>query len=353
MNSALQSGALRIGILGAANIAKQFTDAVRDSNLVTVVAVASRDAAKASQFAALYHVATSHASYEALLEDCEVECVYIPLPNSMHCEWAIKAANAGKHILCEKPLALNLDEATRMFDAARKNGVMLLEAFPYYFQPQTGVMMDLIASGAIGDVQSVSASFGFTLPPPGVGSSSNGTNIRLIPELGGGALTDAGSYPLSLIRLAMGCKPERVLAHPSMDAVTGVDMAMMATLFYADGRMAQMSCAMNVANERRAIIRGTQGTLETEYINHAGVPLPSEMRIRRGTAFNLPFEQVASPSGIAVGSGFRFCAEAFAAKVRAGDFTAMQVAEQHSLDNAAVLAGLAKSAQSGKIEPLN
>ncbi|MEN9587185.1 MAG: hypothetical protein RIT15_760, partial [Pseudomonadota bacterium] len=124
---------LRIGILGAANIAKQFTDAVRDSRHVAVVAVASRDAVKANQFAASHKVATVHASYEALLADKNVECIYIPLPNSMHCEWAVKAANAGKHVLCEKPLALNLAEAEAMFAAARKNGVMLLEAFPYYF----------------------------------------------------------------------------------------------------------------------------------------------------------------------------------------------------------------------------
>ncbi len=341
------NSALRIGILGAANIAKQFTDAVCDSTHVRVVAIGSRDAAKANEFGASHGVVTRHGSYEALLADPQVECIYIPLPNSMHCEWAIKAANAGKHVLCEKPLTLSLVEARAMFDAARKNDVLLLEAFPYYFQPQTGVMMDLIRSGTIGDVRSVSASFGFTLPPPGVGSSANGTNIRLMPELGGGSLTDAGAYPLSLIRLAMGCKPIRVLAHPRMDAASGVDIAMMATLFYSDGRMAQMSCAMDVANERHAVIMGTKGTLETEYINHAGVPLPSQMRIRRGTAFNLPFEFITSPAGLAVGSGFRFCAEAFAAKIHAQDFAALEVAEQYSLDNAQVLEALAKSAKTG------
>jgi predicted dehydrogenase len=347
---------LKIGVLGAANIAKQFVDAVQGSKLVSVVAVASRSQSKANEFGAQHGVAIRHGSYEALLADSAVECVYVPLPNSLHCEWVIKAANAGKHIICEKPLALNLDEATRMFDAARAHGVMLLEAFPYYFQPQTGVMMDLLGkrgstSSAIGEVRSVSATFGFTLPPPGVGSSSSPAgNIRLKPELGGGALLDAGSYPLSLIRLAMGCKPARVLAYPRMDDASGVDIAMMATLFYVDGRMAQMSCAMDVANMRYAVINGSHGTLETEYINHAGVPLTSAMRIRRGTAFNVPFEVVKSPSGSAIGSGFRFCAEAFAGKVRAEDFAAMKVAEQYSLDNAAVLGALARSATSGQIE---
>jgi predicted dehydrogenase len=343
----VQTAALRIGVLGAAHIAGQFVDAVRESSLVKVVAVASRDVAKAHQFGEKHQVATRHGSYEALMADPAVECVYIPLPNALHCEWAIKAAKMGKHVLCEKPLALNRDQAEQMFAAARANGVMLLEAFPYYFQPQTGVMMDLLRAGAIGQVRSVQASFGFPLPPPGVGSSAApGGNIRLKPELGGGALLDAGSYPLSLIRLVMGCKPVRVMAHAQWDADSGVDIAMMATLDYGDGRMAQMSCSMNVANHRHATIMGTAGTLETEYLNHAGLPLSSQLRIRRGVANSLPFETVVAPAGQVPSSGFRFCAEAFALKIRAKDDQAMTVAEIHSLDNALVLAALAQSARS-------
>ncbi len=255
---------LRFGILGCANIAHQFARDVAPSPAVQIVAVASRDAAKAAAFAATHRIARHHGSYEALLADTEVDAVYLPLPNSLHAEWAVKAAAAGKHVLCEKPLALDATEALAMFDAARAHGVMLLEGFPYYFQPQTGDMLALLHSGAIGQVRLVHASIGFTVVVPQ-------GNIRMSAELGGGALLDAGSYPLSLIRLAMGGAPLRVQADSSWSE-GGVDISTVATLFYADGRRAQLSCAMDTANQRRASIVGTLGVIETEYLNHTATP---------------------------------------------------------------------------------
>jgi predicted dehydrogenase len=338
------SPALRIGILGCANIARQFARDVKPSRSVQVVAVASRRAETAAEFAAAQGIARHHGSYEALLADPDVDTIYLPLPNSLHAEWAIKAAEAGKHVLCEKPLALGLAEARSMFDAAQRHRVMLLEAYPYYFQPQTGDMLALLSGGAIGAVRSVQSCFGFTLANPQ-------SNIRMQPDLGGGALLDAGSYALSVIRLAMGCAPQRVTAHASW-ADSGVDISLMATLHYADGRRAQLSCAMDAANHRHAIIVGTQGTLETEYLNHtsmqaSGHPngyLPSQMRVRRGTANSIPFEEVHS----GVGSGFRFAAEAFAKVVAARDFDAIGRAAAASLDNAATLEAIARSAKSGQ-----
>ncbi len=337
---------LRMGVLGCANIARSFCRDVAASPAVCITAVASRDAAKALAFAANFGLARAHASYEALLADAEVDAIYLPLPNSLHAQWAVNAAHAGKHVLCEKPLALGLAEAQAMFDAAAANKVMLLEAFPYYFQPQTGAMVGLLHSGAIGSVQSVQSCFGFTLPNPV-------NNIRMAPELGGGALLDAGSYALSVIRLAMGGAPQRVHADASW-AATGVDISCMATLLYADGRRAQLSCAMNAANHRHATIVGTQGTIETEYLNHTSHQagghewgyLPSQMRVRCGVANNVPFEQLES----GVGSGFRFAAEAFAKVVAEGDFAAIGRAAQASLDNAATLEAIARSARSGRVE---
>ena len=335
---------LRIGILGCANIARQFARDVAPSTAVKIVAVASRKVETAAAFAAALGIARHHGSYEALLADAEVDAIYLPLPNSLHAEWAIKAAQSGKHILCEKPLALGRSEAQAMFDAARANGVMLLEAYPYYFQPQTGDMLELLHGGAIGVVRSMQACFGFTLPNPQ-------GNIRLNPELGGGALLDAGSYALSMIRLVMGCAPQRVQADATW-ADSGVDISLMATLHYADGRRAQLSCAMDAANHRHAIIAGTTGTIETEYLNHTstqagGHPwgyLPSELRVRRGTANNIPFETIHSPTG----SGFRFAAEAFARTVAEQDFAAIERAAQASLDIAATLEALALSALLGR-----
>jgi predicted dehydrogenase len=335
---------LRLGILGCAKIAHQFARDVAGSQTVKIVAVASRQADKAQAFAAQFGIACAHDSYEALLADPQVDAVYIPLPNHLHAAWAIRAAEAGKHVLCEKPLTLHLADAQAMFAAARQRGVMLLEAYPYYFQPQTGDMLSLIHGGAIGEVRAVHASFGFTL-------QTGTSNIRWQADMGGGALFDAGSYPLSLIRLVMGQAPTRVLADARW-VDTGVDVAMTALLRFADGRQATMSCAMDAANHRRATITGSQGTIETEYLNHTattghGDPhgyQPSQLRVRRGTANTVPFEEVTS----ATGSGFRFAAEAFASVVQAGDHDAIALAAQASLDIAATLEALLASARTGR-----
>jgi len=340
----MNNSALRIGVLGCANIARQFVRDLDGSPKVIVVAAASRRLESALEFSKTFGLERSYGSYEALLADAELDAVYIPLPNSLHAEWAIKAAEAGKHVLCEKPLALNLQQAKDMFDVARSNRVMLLEAFPYAFQPQTGAMLKLLQDGAVGDVRSVQACFGFTLANPD-------GNIRLNPDLGGGALLDAGSYALSITRLVMGCAPVAVVADASWTD-SGVDISTMATLYYADGRRAQLSCAMNAANHRRATIVGSAGTIETEYLNHTSAQvgdspygyLPSQLRVRRGTANTVAFEEIKCASG----SGFRFAAEAFADLVSAGDFTTINQLAQASLDNAATLEAMARSSRLGE-----
>ena len=205
MNSARPTP-LRLGILGCASIARLFARDVAPSREVRIAAVASREAAKAAAFAAEFGIARTHDSYEALLADDGVDAVYIPLPNSLHAEWAVRAAQHGLHVLCEKPLAMNASEASAMFNAARQHGVMLLEAYPWWFQPQTAALLGLLHGGAIGAVRLVQSTFGFSLRDPA------GTNIRSMPALGGGALLDAGSYPLSFIRLVMGRAPQRVSA---------------------------------------------------------------------------------------------------------------------------------------------
>ncbi len=283
-----------------------------------------------------------HGSYEALLTDPAIDAIYLPLPNSLHAPWAIAAARAGKHVLCEKPLALNRKEVQAMFEVARHSGTMLLEAYPYWFQPQTRDMLGLLHGGAIGQVRSVQAAFGFLL-------RNGDTNIRMNPDLGGGALLDAGSYAMSLIRLVMGEAPLRVEASASM-AASGVDIATVATLHYSGGRSAQLSCAMNTAYHRRALVVGTEGVLETEYLNHTGPVgnpagyLPSQLRVRRGFAGTVPFEEIAS----ATGSGFYFCAEAFAKVVAEKDFAAIERAAAASLDIAATLEAIAVSAREGR-----
>jgi predicted dehydrogenase len=335
---------LRVGILGCANIARQFARDVAPSNVVRVVGVGSRNERTAEAFAATNQIERHYGSYADLLADAALDAIYLPLPNTMHAEWAIKALESGKHVLCEKPLAPSHSEARAMFDAARRHGVMLLESYPYLFQPQTYDMLALLEEGAVGIVRSVQTSFGFTVPDPQ-------NNIRMRPELGGGALLDAGSYALSLIRLVMGCAPQRVHVDATW-ADTGVDISAMATLYYADGRRAQLSCAMDAAYHRRAIVVGSEGAIETDYLNHTsdqagGHPygyLPSQLRVRRGTATTIPFEEIRS----AVGSGFLFAAEAFARMVAQRDFEAIDRAAQASLDNAVTLEAMAQSARLGR-----
>ena len=219
---------------------------------------------------------------------------------------------------------------------------MLLEAYPWWFQPQTRDLLALLHDGTVGDVRSAQASFGFNLANPT-------NNIRMNPDLGGGALLDAGSYTLSMIRLVMGCAPQRVMADANWSD-TGVDISLMAALHYADGRHAQMTCAMDAATQRHASIMGSKGTVETEYLNHTSTHpnhpwgyLPSQMRVRRGTANSIPFENVTS----ATGSGFLFAAEAFANVVANKDFAAIERAASASLGIAATLEAIARSARTG------
>jgi len=330
---------LRIGILGAANIAKQFARDVDGSSHVKIMAVASRDIDKANAFADAFAIPGRHASYEALLADPDIEAIYIPLPNTMHAQWCIRAAEQGKHVLCEKPLTLSLKDARAIFAAARQHGVMVLESYPYWFQPQTEAMMAEIT----GPVRYMQACFGFTISNPG-------GNIRLNPDLGGGALLDAGSYALSLIRLVMGEAPDAVRADATM-ASAGVDISTMATLFFADGRRAQMSCSMDAGQHRRAVIVGENFTVETEYLNHTSdvVPHPygyiaSGLRARHGVLGSIPFNAVSSPTG----SGFRFAAEAFAKMVGTADKATFERHAAMSEDIAAMLEAIAQSARSGQ-----
>ena len=158
-------------------IARLFVEGVRASRKVVVAAVASRDVERATAFARDTGVATVHPTYEALLDDPEIDAIYVPLPNNLHAAWSIRAADAGKHVLCEKPLAATAAEARAMFEAARRNGVYVVEAYPYRAQPQTLKMRELLAANAIGKLQLIQASFGFPL--------TDAANIRMNPALAG------------------------------------------------------------------------------------------------------------------------------------------------------------------------
>ena len=325
---------LRIGILGAANIARQFTSGVAPSKTVAVTAVASRDLAKAEAFARECGIDRALGSYEALLADPDIDAVYNPLPNTLHAAWSIRAAEAGKHVLCEKPLATTAADARAMFAAARHHRVHLVEGYPYLAQPQTLKLRELIAAGTIGEIRLVRATFGVPFSDTG--------NIRLKPDLGGGALLDAGSYPLSLVRVIAGERPRRVSAVAQWTA-TGVDQTLLATLEFASGTLAQISCSFATAYHRHAHIVGDQGSVETTYLNHPPLFGPPRLALRRGATV----QAVAETIDVAGGNGFLAETESFQRLVADGPAGWNGATEAESIDIALTLEALLKSARSG------
>ncbi len=218
---------MKLGVIGAGRIAAAFVKESPACELVEVVAIGSRSQEKANEFAARFSLSKSYGSYQALLDDPEIDAVYIATPNGEHKEWAIKAAQACKHILCEKPLAITVADAREMFQAAKKNGVVLIEAFPFRFQPQTLAVLERVRSGEIGEVVTFTGSFGFPM--------TDENNVRLEPDQGGGSIWDVGVYPINLARAVLGKPPVRVFAAAKMHP-KGVDMSATVLLEYDDGR---------------------------------------------------------------------------------------------------------------------
>ncbi len=325
---------LRLGVLGAANIARAFTSGVASSQAVTVAAVASRDAGKAERFAQECGIPRFHGSYDALLADPEIDAIYNPLPNSLHAEWSIRALEAGKHVLCEKPLAMNAAEARAMFAAARQAGRHLVEAYPYRAQAQTLKLSALLKEGAIGKVQLIRSSFGVAFSDP--------ANIRLKPEVGGGSLLDVGSYAVSLALLVAGERPDRVSAVARWSE-TGVDMSVAATLEFPGGALAQVSSSFATAYHRHALISGDRGTIETTYLNHPPAGGPPILTIRRGTTVAAVPEIIEVPPG----NGFLAEVESFQRLVTQGEAHWTGATPAQSIDIALTLDAIALSARSG------
>jgi predicted dehydrogenase len=201
-------------------------------------------------------------SYQSLLEDPEVQAVYIPLPNSLHKEWAIKAMNKGKHVLCEKPLALTKAEAEEMIEAAARNRVLLMEAFMYRYTDRTQKVREILAGGAIGRIRYINSTFRFFL--------DRANTIKVRPELGGGSLYDVGCYPVNFVGMVTGKLPESYGVECSIE--NGVDMIFSAVLRYSDGIIATINSGFNSFGEMRSEVIGTGGRLEIPdtFLGNAG-----------------------------------------------------------------------------------
>lgn len=242
---------VRWGILSTARIGlRRVIPAIRRSETGAVTAIASRSEAKARQTAAALDIPRAHGSYEALLADADVDAVYISLPNTLHKEWTLRAVAAGKHVLCEKPIGLNAEEAQTMADAASRAGLLLQEAFMYRFHPQIERLAQLARGGAIGRLWLVRAGFTFT-----VGSEED---IRLNQALGGGGLLDVGCYTVSISRLLLG-EPERVAAAATFER--GVDVRLSGLLSFPSGAAALIDCSLRAPERQFCEVVGTEGTI--------------------------------------------------------------------------------------------
>jgi predicted dehydrogenase len=227
---------LRFGILGAARIAPMALVApVRRVPEASIVAIAARDPERARRFATRHGIARVHDGYDALLGDPDVDAVYVPLPNALHCRWTIRALEAGKHVLCEKPFAATAKEAEEMAAAAKRTGRVLVEAFHYRYHPLFARLQAILAAGDVGDVRHVEAHLCFPLPFR--------SDIRFSAELAGGALMDAGCYPVHFLRHLIGAEPEVMAAHAEWTR-GGVDRCMEARLRFPGGVTARLTCSL-------------------------------------------------------------------------------------------------------------
>ena len=243
------------GILGCAGIAeKAFIPAVRESRNGVLAGIAARDDARAKAWAGRFGFLRSHGTYQELVEDPAVDAVYNPLPNDLHAKWSIRAMRAGKHVLCEKPMAMNAGEVREMIGAAEAGGVLLMEGFMYKFHPQMEKTLALIREGKIGEVQTVHSSFTFHF-------ERDGANYRWFPAMGGGALYDVGCYALSVARLVFGAEPVSAYAAARIDPATGVDMTTAAVLEFPGGRFAHCDSSFESHFQSRLLAVGTEGTL--------------------------------------------------------------------------------------------
>jgi predicted dehydrogenase len=245
------AGPVRWGFLSTARINRRLLAAAEKSDSAEFVAVASRDAGHAEAYALEHGIERAHGSYESLLQDQEIDAVYISLPNSLHVEWAIRALQAGKHVLCEKPLTRKAAEAEESFAAAERAGRILMEAFMWRHSPQTAKLVQLVQGGVIGQVRLVRATFSFPV--------EGRRNIRLDPGLGGGALMDVGVYGVSAARL-VGGEPERVYGEQVIGD-SGVDVLFTGVLRFPRGIVAQIDAGMELPRRDGLEVVGTEGSL--------------------------------------------------------------------------------------------
>ncbi|HEY1480032.1 MAG TPA: Gfo/Idh/MocA family oxidoreductase [Gaiellales bacterium] len=242
----------RFGILSTAKINRKVIEGAAGSETVEIAAVASRDQGRADAYAREHGIPKAYGSYDALLADPEIDAVYISLPNGLHCEWSIRALEAGKHVLCEKPMSLSPAEVAAVFDVADANDRFCMEAFMWRHHTQTRWIEELIADDVFGELRFVRAAFSFPL-------HDVETNVRMQPELAGGSLMDLGCYCVSAIRLVAG-EPESAVARHVLSP-SGIDIRTAATLTLPGGVLADFQCGMDMPDRSELELIGSEGSI--------------------------------------------------------------------------------------------
>jgi len=260
---------LRLALLSTAQISEAIISGAAGSELVTIVGAGSRDPARAEAYVREHGLERAWPSYEAVLADPEIDAVYVALPNTLHVEWSIRALEAGKHVLCEKPMGHDPAEVARAFDVAERAGLVLMEAFMYRHHPQIKRARELLDGDAVGELRLVRAAFCSTVGRP--------DDVRWIRELGGGALLDVGCYCVSGLRLVAG-EPEEVFGVQTLTA-GGVDIRFVGTLRFGGGVLGHFSCALDTAPSQALEAVGSDGTL---LVSHPFTADVERVELRRG-----------------------------------------------------------------------
>lgn len=299
---------VRFGIIGTAAIAvEKVIPSMLSAEGLEVVAIASRDLDRARAAATRFGIGRSYGSYDEILADPEIEAVYIPLPNHLHVHWAIRAAEAGKHVLCEKPLALDVEELSRLIDCRDRTGRRIQEAVMIRAHPQWDEIFDIVASGEIGGVRAIQGVF---------------TEINLYPKnivndasIGGGALYDLGVYPIAAARMVFGAEPERVFAVSDFDLVFGIDRLTSAVLLFPGGRQATLVVSTQLALRHNVEIFGTRKSIS---LRNPFNPTPDDhCRIVLDNGSKLA-AAAAETRRVAPADQYRLQAERFSAAIRSG-----------------------------------
>jgi predicted dehydrogenase len=318
---------LRWGILGTARINRMLIPPLKASADNRLLAVASRDLARGEAYAREWQIGRVHGSYEALLADPEIDAVYIPLPNHLHAEWTIKAARAGKHVLCEKPLALTVEDVDAMAAACREAKVVLAEGFMYRHHPQTLKVKELLDSGAIGTLRYLRGAFTFELTRP--------NDVRLRPEWGGGCLWDIGCYPVSFARFLVGREPIEVYGSQVLGP-TGIDESFAGQAVFPGNVLFQFDASFRSPGRAEMELAGTKGAIR---IHHPWRPEPDHPLLlsREGGT-----EEIKVPGE----DRFLLEIEDVCAAVRSGRPPRVSLADSRA--NVAALVALQRSAREGR-----